>query len=128
MKFSVLGKIAKQYWQNIPNHYLYTKLDTFTIMPNHIHGIIIIHHRSTNGGNTVPGGNTVLAEDAVLGGDTINDLFPNDPFWDGRLTGWDGRSTVPTKRKQKLQPSPNSLSIVIRNYKAAVTPGPGKIL
>jgi len=36
------GKIAKKYWLEIPDHFPNTKLHSFIIMPNHIHGIIEI--------------------------------------------------------------------------------------
>lgn len=35
-------KIADKYWREIPQHYLNIQLDKFAIMPNHIHGILII--------------------------------------------------------------------------------------
>jgi len=42
MILNIYGKIAYQYWMDIPNHYSNILLDKFVIMPNHIHGIIII--------------------------------------------------------------------------------------
>ena len=42
MKLSDRGKIVEQCWDDLPNHYLNCILDTFVIMPNHVHGIIII--------------------------------------------------------------------------------------
>ena len=39
---SQIGKIAHQYWLDIPQHSKHTYLDEFIIMPNHVHGIIII--------------------------------------------------------------------------------------
>ena len=36
------GKIAEEMWNAITNHYNSITLDNFIIMPNHIHGIIII--------------------------------------------------------------------------------------
>ncbi len=36
------GKIANKYWMEIPLHYKNIFIDEFIIMPNHIHGIIII--------------------------------------------------------------------------------------
>ncbi len=36
------SKIVKECWLNLPNHYHNCILDGFVIMPNHIHGIIII--------------------------------------------------------------------------------------
>ncbi len=37
-----LGKIAEKCWNEIPEHFPETELDEYVIMPNHIHGIIII--------------------------------------------------------------------------------------
>ena len=42
MQLSSAGKIAQQYWSEIPQHSKHTYLDKFIIMPNHVHGIIII--------------------------------------------------------------------------------------
>ena len=36
------AKIIEKYWQEIPEHYPNVILDAFVIMPNHIHGILII--------------------------------------------------------------------------------------
>ena len=37
------GKIAQQCWMDIPEHFPHAELDEFVIMPNHIHGIIILN-------------------------------------------------------------------------------------
>jgi len=42
MKLSEIGKIANKYWQEIPKHFPFVKLDEFVVMPNHVHGIIEI--------------------------------------------------------------------------------------
>ena len=42
MKLSALGKVADRFWLQIPEHFLYVELDEFKVMPNHIHGIILI--------------------------------------------------------------------------------------
>jgi putative transposase len=36
------GRIVWQCWQDLPNHYAHVCLDEFTIMPNHLHGILIL--------------------------------------------------------------------------------------
>ncbi len=36
------GKTIEKFWKQIPEHYQNTSLDIFQIMPNHVHGIIII--------------------------------------------------------------------------------------
>ena len=42
-----IGKIVNEYWLEIPKHYTSVELDYFVIMPNHIHGIIIINNVET---------------------------------------------------------------------------------
>ena len=44
------GNIAHQYWLEIPNHFPGTMLDEFVIMPNHVHGIIVITNDNTTVG------------------------------------------------------------------------------
>lgn len=55
MYLSDLGQIAKQFWENIPAYVTYAGLDEFVVMPDHLHGIIVIDnsHRR-NGRSTVP--------------------------------------------------------------------------
>lgn len=43
------GAMIYNYWHTIPNHFDSVSLDTFIIMPNHIHGIIRIHNSVRNG-------------------------------------------------------------------------------
>ncbi len=42
IQLSAIGKTVTKYWYEIPNHFPFVKLGTFVVMPNHIHGIIII--------------------------------------------------------------------------------------
>lgn len=42
MNLSPIGEIAYKYWEDIPKHFDDVSIDQFIIMPNHIHGIIII--------------------------------------------------------------------------------------
>ncbi len=42
MQLNFLGYIAFKCWQTIPDHFPHIELDTFVVMPNHIHGILII--------------------------------------------------------------------------------------
>ena len=43
MGLSDLGCIVHEFWSQIPNHFSHVWLDEFVVMPNHIHGIIVIH-------------------------------------------------------------------------------------
>ncbi|MDK1118867.1 MAG: transposase [Anaerolineae bacterium] len=42
MRLNALGKIVSDCWHEIPNHFPHVDLDAFVVMPNHIHGIIVI--------------------------------------------------------------------------------------
>lgn len=42
IEFSLRGEIANKCWIGIPNHFPHIRLDEFVIMPNHVHGIIVI--------------------------------------------------------------------------------------
>jgi REP element-mobilizing transposase RayT len=46
---SEIGLIAHHYWAAIPDHFDHIKLDTFVIMPNHVHGLIGIMERPISG-------------------------------------------------------------------------------
>ncbi len=43
MQLSEIGKLAEQYWFEIPNHFPFVELGNFVVMPNHVHGILIIN-------------------------------------------------------------------------------------
>lgn len=42
MLLNQYGEIIQSCWSTIPSHYPNVSLDSFIIMPNHVHGIIII--------------------------------------------------------------------------------------
>jgi len=53
MIFSEIGRLAHKFWNEIQNHFPFVVLDEFVIMPNHVHGIIIIdkptdEHKTNN--------------------------------------------------------------------------------
>lgn len=48
MQLSDIGRMAHKYWNEIPEHFPFVKLDAFVVMPNHVHGVIIID--KTDGG------------------------------------------------------------------------------
>jgi REP element-mobilizing transposase RayT len=45
---SVAGRIANKFWEEIPQHFPIIILDEFVIMPDHIHGILIIDNPILN--------------------------------------------------------------------------------
>jgi len=53
MQLNEYGKIAKKCWLEIPNHFPNILLDEFIIMPNHVHGILIIENNLIENTNNV---------------------------------------------------------------------------
>lgn len=43
MMLSKHGQIADACWREIPNHFQHVELGAYIIMPNHVHGIIVIN-------------------------------------------------------------------------------------
>jgi putative transposase len=43
MKLNNFGKIAEECWIAIPEHFTNVELGAYVIMPNHVHGIIVVH-------------------------------------------------------------------------------------
>lgn len=55
IEFSEMGMIAKKYFLEIPNHFSFVQLDEFAIMPNHVHGILMINKNKPSASeSTVP--------------------------------------------------------------------------
>ncbi|MEI6684375.1 MAG: transposase [Bacteroidota bacterium] len=52
MYLNEYGMIVQQCWFDLPNHYTNLRLDEFVVMPNHIHGIMVIDNAGTGGDNT----------------------------------------------------------------------------
>lgn len=50
MCVSDAGEIVTKTWDNLPNHYGNVALDEFVIMPNHIHGIIVLQSNIVGAG------------------------------------------------------------------------------
>ena len=46
MQMSDIGRCADECWRAIPQHFPYVEIPSWTIMPNHIHGILIINPHS----------------------------------------------------------------------------------
>ena len=78
VQLTEIGKIADQYWQDIPLHFPFVILEGYIIMPNHVHGILFINNQNhgvtrglinqtptTNGANFV--GAKFIAPNVTLG-------------------------------------------------------------
>ncbi len=92
MQVSDIGTIACKYWIEIPNHFAFVELDSFIIMPDHLHGIIIIKSSSYN--------NSTSVGTPKLGVPTVPE------------------SNIPSN---KFNWKPGSLGVIINHYKRICT-------
>ena len=90
MILSDMGKIADQYWQEIPDHFKNVQTDEFVIMPNHTHGILFLMEFDQ----------THNCRDVACNVSTI--------------------VASPSSRMSQMSPKSGSLSTIIRSYKSAV--------
>lgn len=111
MNLSGIGIIADVLWQEIKNHAKNIQLGEFTIMPNHIHGIVILD--GNDGGDDVGTLGIVEIGHAVETGHALS--LPPNPKPNPQLT-------PQSPGQQRFQnPGKNSLSTIIGSYKSAVT-------
>jgi putative transposase len=102
MQLSNLGVVADILWHQIPHHHLNVELGAFVVMPNHIHGVLIINNDTDNVDNV----------------DNVETLH---------ATSLQQQQTTQTPDNQineqmsKISPKSNSISVIIRSYKSAVT-------
>lgn len=54
MRLNDIGQVAERCWRGIPRHFPHTELDTFVVMPNHVHGIIWIMGSTVGAKNFSP--------------------------------------------------------------------------
>lgn len=101
MYLSEIGVIAQTCWREIPEHVQFVRLGSYAIMPNHVHGIIIIDKPHENINKDNDGG----CRDVAYNVSTISKQPPK------------------TKNNQmsSISPKPGSLPTIIRSYKSAVT-------
>ena len=65
MKLNDFGEIVSQKWQWLETQYEYVELGVWVIMPNHLHGILVIHDNGRGGSRPAP---TLPIKHKPLGG------------------------------------------------------------
>lgn len=54
LAMTTLGTVVQSIWDDLPHYYLNIDVDAFTIMPNHVHGIIILGEDITRSAGAGP--------------------------------------------------------------------------
>ena len=106
MKLSSVGIIADVFWHEIKNHARNIELDEYIVMPNHVHGIIIL-----NGNDKIKPDNA-----SSINVETRHALSqqPRQPPQNNQ------NAKIPGQKRFQNQ-GKNSVSSIIGSYKSAVT-------
>ena len=97
MKLSEIGKLAEKYWLEITNHFSFVELGNFVVMPNHIHGILIINNESLQNNGSLIHHESLQCNDSTGNMDKKNQHYSD------------------------ISPKSGSISTIIRSYKSIVS-------
>lgn len=122
MNLSDIGMVAHKCWMDIPAHFPFVELGAFVVMPNHVHGIIIIDNPD----------NTIIAkpdDEQIIGNDN-NRMVRLDSVETPKLgvsTGTTEQTDATTTdgKKQTTAASEKwksgTLGVIVNQYKRACT-------
>jgi putative transposase len=106
---TVIRTIAERCWLAIPEHFPLVTLDEWVVMPNHVHGIIVIaDQREDARPNNNDETNESHRRGVQLNAPTANNNDRNVP-------------RDPANRHSLISPHRNTLAVIVRTYKGAVT-------
>jgi REP element-mobilizing transposase RayT len=105
MQLNPIGKIIQSEWQRLPRHFHNIRLDAFMVMPNHVHGTIVIESVATRQPPyEIPDSNHPMP-------DQMNDCPDGSPL----------PSRSPLQTTLPNGPMPNSLGAMIGQFKSRAT-------
>jgi REP element-mobilizing transposase RayT len=111
MRLSEIGKYAHQCWLDIPEHFPFVVPDEFVIMPNHVHGIVVIDK------NIAPAAVDVAGDGNAVG-TAIADIVETQYIASLQRQQ---RRRPDDPPANKFGPQSQNLASIIRGFKAGVT-------
>ena len=107
-----IGKFANQCWLEIPNHFTNASLREYTVMPNHVHGIIELHENNT--GRPVVGTSHVMSLPP-----SVMSLPPS--VMSPPSSVMSPQPIMPASNQNQFgKPVPKSVSVIIQQFKSSV--------
>ena len=113
MILSDIGKTAENCWCEIPRHFPFVKLDEYVIMPNHIHGIIIIEKPMIC--------NVSIKPVDIMGIPVETQDFASLPTQQSDVTQQSHESNTPHETASNFGPQSKNIASIIRGFKIGVT-------
>lgn len=129
---SPIGELAQQCWDAIPEHMPHVDIGEFVVMPNHVHGIVVIRERLVrvdgvlavgadhDRPDTMPDHDTMQWPDAMPDETTANTPTAQPRADRDRPLRPPTDPPAPTPRIMPIVPH-GSLGRIVRAYKSAVT-------
>lgn len=114
MQLNDIGKLAEQFWLEITNHFSFIELGNFVVMPNHVHGILIIdkteppatnNHNNDNNDNNVETLHCNVSTNTKTKTKTHTNAIP----------------IIKNEQMANISPKQGSISTIIRSYKSVVS-------
>ncbi len=124
MQLSEIGMMAEKYWHEIPEHFPFVKLDAFVVMPNHIHGIIIIDKVNDD----VDTQNLAYQPSSKAYQPSSKAYQPSSKAYQPSSKAYQPSSKAyQPSSKNKFGPQSKNLASIVRGYKIGVTKNAKKI-
>lgn len=127
MKLSTAGMIAQRCWYQIPFLKSHVTLGAFVVMPNHVHGIMILDEMENDGDGVVGGvGGGVETFESNVSTSNVNtpNQTPNanpDYYRNNKTNSVDVSINNKNPFYQNISPKSGSVSRIIQHYKTACT-------
>ena len=115
MNRSKIGDIAHSCWAEIPKHFPFVYLGEFVVMPNHVHGIVIIQNEDERRNSLQ------LDSSQPDSSQPVEALHATPPLVVGIKDEKKGDQDQKNEKMASISPKSGSLSAIIRSYKSAVT-------
>ena len=134
MNLTTLGQAAVDCWQIIPTHFPFVLVDAYVVMPNHIHGILIIDKRGDGNDRGYHdmgcGGNVVVETQNFASLQTQPPIQsqpqpptqpPMQPQTPPQIQSQIQPQTQPSSPRNQFGPQRQTLASIVRGYKIGVT-------
>jgi len=118
MALNEWGRIVQSCWDDIPAHYPMVELDAFVVMPNHIHGVIVIANGDVGAQYIAPLQNPSPQNPSPQNPSPQNPS-PQNPFQQNPFQQNPSPQNAPKRGVTPNNVTPNSLGSIVRTFKAA---------
>jgi REP element-mobilizing transposase RayT len=87
METPAVSAVVTMAWQELPSHFLGVEVDAFVVMPNHVHGVLVVTRTDPGQARLAPGAGTTIGhvvrsfKAAVTRELRLRDLWDGTPFW-----------------------------------------------